>query len=73
MGQIKLNLRRVGGGKVVLGLGNRNVNQFQTPKSVRRDLTTYYILGVKYQMAGGDEGKEAKFSEPSIIIMLKKI
>lgn len=55
----------------MLGLGNRNVKQFQTLKSVRMGMTTYYVLGVKYQMAGGDEGKDAEFSEPSIIIMLE--
>lgn len=56
---------------MVLGLGNRNVEQFQTLKSVRMGMTTYYVLGVKYQMAGGDEGKDAEFSEPSIIIILE--
>lgn len=73
MGYMKLNLHRVGGGKVVHGLGNRKVNQFQTLQSVRKDMTAYYILAVKYQMVGGYEGKEAKFSESSITITLKMI
>lgn len=53
--------------------GNRTVNQFQTFQFVRRDMTTYSSLGLKYQMAEEDEGKETKFSEPSrMTIMLKK-
>lgn len=53
--------------------GNRNVNEFWTLKSVRRDMTTYSFLGLEFQMAEEDEGKETKFSEPSrMTIMLKK-
>lgn len=36
-------------------------------------MTTYYVLSVKFQMAGENEGKEAKSSQSSIIIMVKKI
>lgn len=52
----------------------RNVNRFQTLKSVRKNMTRYSFLGLKFQMAEEDEGKETKFSELSrMTIMLKKI
>lgn len=70
MGQITLNLHGMGAPKWYLVL---ETEMSQTFRSIRRDVTTYYVLGIKLQMAGRDEGKEAKLSEHCKMIMLKKI
>lgn len=70
MGQITLNLHGMGAPKWYLVL---ETEMSQTFRSIRRDVTTYYVFGIKLQMAGRDEGKETKLSELCKMIMLKKI